>query len=142
MSSIPADWLRYGKAHLFVRFTKERTSEMPDNARFVEDFTTTEDQKDVLGVLDAANELGRTFLMSGNVPADLTAIMRKAFDDTMKDPGFLAEAQKEQLPVQPRTGEEAAQIVDRTLKISPAVAAKAGAVLRLTMRATDSTRNR
>jgi tripartite-type tricarboxylate transporter receptor subunit TctC len=123
-SSIPANWVRDGKARLFVRFNRDRPPEIPENARFVEEFAATQDQRDLLGVLVAANELGRTFLMSGEVSANLTAIMRKAFDDTMNDPGFLAEAAKQQLPVRPRTGEETAQIVKRIMNISPAVAAK------------------
>ena len=67
---------------------------------------------------------GGPFLMSADVPANLTAVVRKAFADTMKDPGFLVEAEKELLPVQPLSGEAAARIVADMLKISPAVAAK------------------
>ena len=119
------DWLRDNKAHPFVRFTKERPPEMPESARFIEDFATTQDQKDLLGVLDAGDEMGRSFVMSGDVPADRIAIMRKAFDDTMKDPAFLAEMKKEQLPVHPLTGEEAAQIVTKMMAVSPAIIAKA-----------------
>ena len=125
LSSIPADWLSDDKAHPFVRFTKERPPEMTENARFIDDFATTQDQKDLLDVLDAGNEVGRSFVMSGDVPADRIAIMRKAFDDTMKDPAFLAEMEKEQLPVHPLTGEEAAQIVAKITAVSPAIIAEA-----------------
>ena len=38
------------------------------------------------------------------VPPDRLAAIRKAFDDTMKDPGFLAEMAKQQLPVHPIPG--------------------------------------
>ena len=98
---------------------------MPENARFIDDFATTQEQRDLLDVLDAANEVGRPFMMSGDVPADRIAIMRKAFDDTMKDPAFLAETEKEQLPVHPLTGEEAGQIVAKMTSVSPAIIAKA-----------------
>ena len=125
LSSIPADWLRDGKAHPFVRFTKQRPPEMPESARFIEDFTTTQEQKDLLGVLDAEGEVGRSYVMSGDVPADRIAIMRKAFDDTMKDPAFLAEMERAQLPVHPLSGEEAGQIVAKITTVSPAIIAKA-----------------
>lgn len=124
LGSIPADWLHDGRANPFVRFTRERPPEMSEQARFIEDFATTQDQKDVLGVLDAANEVGRAFVMAGGVPADLAAIMRKAFEDTMKDPAFLAGAEKEQLPVHPLGGEEAAGIVAKMMTVSPAVVAE------------------
>jgi tripartite-type tricarboxylate transporter receptor subunit TctC len=125
LSSVPADWIRDNKAHVFVRFTKERPPEMPESARFIEDFATTQEQKDLLGVLDAEDEVGRSYMMSANVPADRVAILRKAFDDTMKDPAFLAEMQKEQLPVHPLAGEETEKIVANIMSVSPAIIAKA-----------------
>ena len=53
LSSIPPDWLSSDKAHLFVRFNKDRPPEMSENARFIDDFATTQDQKDLLDVVDA-----------------------------------------------------------------------------------------
>ena len=62
---------------------------------------------------------------SRSLPADLIAIMRKAFDDTMKDPGFLAQMNKEWLPVHPVTGQEADQIISKIMMASPTIIAKA-----------------
>jgi tripartite-type tricarboxylate transporter receptor subunit TctC len=125
MGSIPADWLRDRTAHAFVRFTKERAPEVPESARWIGDFATTQDQKDLLDVLNGQDEVGRSFVVSGDVPADRLAILRKAFNDTMKDPAFIAEAQKARSPMQPLTGEEAGQIVAKIMAASPAVVARA-----------------
>ena len=125
LSSIPTDWLASNTAHLFVRFTKERPPEMPESAKFIEDFTTTQDQKDLLGVLDAEDEVGRSFVVSGDVPADRLTILRQAYNDTMKDPAFIAETEKEQIPVHPLTGEEAGQIVTKMMAVSPDIITKA-----------------
>lgn len=125
MSSIPADWLSDNKVHPFVRFTKEKEQEVPDSAPWIGDFATTQDQKDLLDVLNAQDEVGRSFVVSGDVPADRLAILRKAFNETMKDPAFLAEAEKARSPIQPFTGEEAGQIVAKILSASPAVVARA-----------------
>ena len=46
----------------------------------------------------------------------------------MKDPGFLADAEKLQLPVNPATGEDAEAIVAKMSNVSPAVAARAKAI--------------
>jgi tripartite-type tricarboxylate transporter receptor subunit TctC len=40
------------------------------------------------------------------VPADKVAILRKAFDDTMQDPEFIADARKRNLDLSPKKGEE------------------------------------
>jgi tripartite-type tricarboxylate transporter receptor subunit TctC len=124
-SSIPPDWIRDKKAHVFVRFTKERPAEIPNSAGFINDYAKTQQQKDVLNVLDAGNEIGRPFIMAREVPADRVAIMRKAFDETMRDPAFLADAKKLELPVHPMTGEEAAKIIAGMAHVSPAVITQA-----------------
>lgn len=121
LSSIPPNWLSDAKAHPFVRFNKERPEEMTENARFIDDFATTQDQKDLLDVVDAGKEVGRSFMTSGDVPADRLAILRQSFDDTMKDPAFVAEMKKELLPVHPVTGQAAGQIVAKMTAVSPAI---------------------
>jgi tripartite-type tricarboxylate transporter receptor subunit TctC len=111
-SSIPVDWISKGLAHPFVRFTEQRPAEIPESAPYIGTFATNDEQKQLLRVLDGGDEIGRSFIMSKQVPADHLAIVRKAFDDTMSDPAFLADMTKEQLPVHPLTGEQATKIAD------------------------------
>ena len=125
LSSIPADWVSSGKAHFFVRFTKERPAEIPESARAVNDFATTQDQKDLLDFLDAVGEVGRPFAVSSDVPAERLALLRKAFDAAMADPELLAEARKAQLPIYPITGQSVSQIVARMAAAQPDLLARA-----------------
>jgi tripartite-type tricarboxylate transporter receptor subunit TctC len=124
-SSIPVDWVRDRKVHPFVRFTEKRPPEIPESAIFINNFAKTDEQKQILNVLNAADEVGRPFIMSKQVPADRVAIMRKAFSDTMKDPAFLAEMEKQQLPVIPVIGADAEAIVGKMMNVSPQIVAKA-----------------
>ena len=110
-SSVPVDWIGKGLAHPFVRFTEERPEEIPESAPYIGTFAASDEQKQLLRVLNGGDEVGRSFIMSKQVPADHLAIVRKAFDDTMSDPAFLAAMAKEQLPVHPLTGEQATKIV-------------------------------
>jgi hypothetical protein len=66
--------------------------------------------------------------MSKQVPADHVAIIRKAFNETMKDKAFLADMEKQQFPVLPLTGEEAEVIVNKMMSAPPEVLAKAKAI--------------
>lgn len=127
-SSIPVEWLRDGLAHPFVRFTEQRPEEIPESAVYVGEFAKTPEQKQILDVLDAADEVGRPFLMSKQVPAGHVAIIRTAFAETMKDKAFLAEMQKQQLPVIPISGEKAEHIVGKMMTAPPEVIAKAKAI--------------
>jgi tripartite-type tricarboxylate transporter receptor subunit TctC len=127
-SSIPIEWLRDGLAHPFVRFSEERPPEVPESAIFVEDFAKTAEQKQLLKVLNAADEVGRPFVMSKQVPAEHVGIIRNAFNETMKDKAFLADMEKQQLPVIPLSGERAEQIVDKMMSAPPEILAKAKAI--------------
>jgi tripartite-type tricarboxylate transporter receptor subunit TctC len=127
-SSIPEDWIRSQKAHPFVRFTEFRPPEIPESAAYIGTFAETDEQRQLLDVLDAADEVGRPFIMSKQVPADVVTMMRNAFNDTMKDTAFLAEMGRQQLPVNPLTGEEAEKIVAKMTSVPPAIVAKARAI--------------
>jgi tripartite-type tricarboxylate transporter receptor subunit TctC len=124
-SSIPIDWIKKGLVHAFVRFIANRPPEIPESAAYIGTFASSDAQRQVLRLLSGGNEVGRPFIMSKQVPADRLAIIRKAFDDTMKDPAFLAEMAKEQLPVHPMTGQDAEKIVGELMSASPAVVAAA-----------------
>lgn len=125
VSSIPIQWIRDGKAHIFLRFTKHRPESVPASAPYIDDFAKTDEQKKLLDFLDAANDVGRPFVMSNQVPADRIAIMRKAFNEAMKDPALIAQANKEQIPVSPISGKAAEKIVAKMVEASPAIVAKA-----------------
>jgi tripartite-type tricarboxylate transporter receptor subunit TctC len=114
-SSIPAEWITKGLAHLFVRFTEQRPEEITESAAYIGTFAASEEQRQLLRVLDGGDDIGRSFIMSKQVPAGRLAIVRKAFDDTVSDPAFLADMAKEQLPVHPLTGEQATKIADELI---------------------------
>src|SRR5262245_14094070 len=127
-SSIPVAWINERKAHPFVRFTEKKPPEIPESAIFINTFASTEEQRQLLNVLNAADEIGRPFIMSRQVPAERLAILRNAFNATMTEPAFRAEMEKQQLPVYPLRGEEAEAIVARMANVPPAIAAKSKAI--------------
>jgi len=55
--------------------------------------------------------------------------LRRAFDATMKDPEFLAEAEKSKTDISPMTGEEAQKIATATINTPPDVLARANALI-------------
>jgi tripartite-type tricarboxylate transporter receptor subunit TctC len=127
-SSVPIEWIRDGSAHPFVRFTEQRPAEIPESAVYIGTFAKTDEQRQLLDVLDASDEVGRPFIMSKQVPAERVAIIRRAFNETMQDKDFRADMEKQQLPVNPITGEEAETIVTKMMGAPPAVVAKAKAI--------------
>jgi tripartite-type tricarboxylate transporter receptor subunit TctC len=81
-----------------------------------------------VGIHDAA-DIARPFVMPPRTPKEHVRIMRQAFIRTLKDPAFLAEAEKSKLEVDPVTGEELEKIVAGLFKTNPQVLAKLKEVL-------------
>ena len=76
----------------------------------------TEEQKQSLELALARLEFGRPFFLPPNVPADRVNAIRRAFDATMKDTEFLAEAEKLKIEVDPLTGEQVAALIVKYLQ--------------------------
>ena len=74
-------------------------------------------------------EYGRPYFVPPDVPAERVQALRRAFDATMKDPAFVADAAKLQLQVDPMTGEEVQTLVAQLAETPPAVVARVRAAL-------------
>jgi tripartite-type tricarboxylate transporter receptor subunit TctC len=84
----------------------------------------TPEQKQALQLAQARLEFGRPFFMPPNVPAERVNAIRQAFDATMKDPEFLAEADKLKLEIDPMTGDEIAKTLEEIAKTPTDVVAR------------------
>jgi tripartite-type tricarboxylate transporter receptor subunit TctC len=90
------------KALVVDGLTKEPT--LPGVPRLM-DLASTPEQRQAVALISSAAEFGRAVFLPPDTPADRVDAMRRAFDATMKDPEFLAEAQKRKVPIVPQSGE-------------------------------------
>ena len=84
----------------------------------------TPEHKQALQLALARLEFGRPFFMPPNVPPARVAAIRRAFDETMKDKEFLAEADKLKLEIDPMTGTEIAKMLEEMAKTPADVVAR------------------
>jgi tripartite-type tricarboxylate transporter receptor subunit TctC len=63
----------------------------------------------------------RLYAVAPGTPKDRVQILRKAFVEVMKNPDFVADAQKSKLDTDPLTGEEIDKIVASLFKIEPSL---------------------
>ena len=82
------------------------------------------EEKQVLSAIMVAAEVGSAFFTTPGVPPERLAALRRAFDATMKDPEFLAEAAKTKLTVGPMRGEELQKLIGTVSTLSPEMLAK------------------
>ena len=69
----------------------------------------------ILEFMSKATVVGRPIATTPGVPADRLAALRKAFDETLKDPDFIKEAKFQRAEIQAMSGVELAQIVKEIL---------------------------
>jgi tripartite-type tricarboxylate transporter receptor subunit TctC len=81
----------------------------------------TEEDRQAMQMFYAQNAFARPFILPPGVPADRVAILRKAFEVTMKDPELLAEAEKMRIDVDASTGEEVQALVAKMYETPPQV---------------------
>jgi tripartite-type tricarboxylate transporter receptor subunit TctC len=95
-----------------------REPTLPDVPLLI-DLATNEKQKGAVRLMSSAADFGRAIFAPPGTPPDRVDALRRAFDETMKDPEFLAEAERLQLPIEPRTGEYLMQVTKTVLATSP-----------------------
>ena len=83
-----------------------------------------DEQRQVLEILSGDVAVGRPFLTAPGVPQERVAALRKAFDDTMKDPKFIEETQKAHMDIKPLSGAELQDVASRIASPPPAIIAK------------------
>ncbi len=106
------DWLREKKINILFQLSLEKHPELPDVPAIIDHARTPEDRK-VFEFLFAPQEMGRPFFTPPEVPSARLAALRTAFEKTLKDPGFLAEAERMGVEVQYRSGEHIDRLIER-----------------------------
>ena len=121
------DWLKEKKVNILYQMSLTKHPELPDVPAIIDYAKTPEDRK-VFEFLFAPQEMGRPFFAPPGVPAERVRALRAAFAQTLKDAGFLADAEKMGVEVQHVGGEEIQALVERIYASPPEVIARAKAV--------------
>jgi tripartite-type tricarboxylate transporter receptor subunit TctC len=116
-------WLRDGAVNILFQIGPRRESDLPDVPLWRE-LGQTEEQRQILDVLSGDVAVGRPILTGPDVPADRVRALRKAFDDTLRDPQFIDAAAKANMYLNPMAGQELQEIVSRVVSPSAAVIEK------------------
>jgi tripartite-type tricarboxylate transporter receptor subunit TctC len=126
--STKPEWIAEKKIIILVQVGLKRDPDLPDVPLLLELATNDLDRK-VLTFLSAETALSRSLVTTADVPAERVTALRRAFDATMKDPAFLAEADKAKMDISAMTGEESQLIADSIVNTPPEVIARAKVVL-------------
>jgi tripartite-type tricarboxylate transporter receptor subunit TctC len=121
-------WISERKIKVLAQYGLKRHSELADVATMLE-FAKSDADRQAMTMLFARTEYGRPYFLPPDVPIDRVAALRRAFDATMKDPAFVAEAAKLQFDVDPLTGEQVQALVAQLAATPREVVARVRAAL-------------
>ncbi len=116
-------WLDNGDAKVIMQMGMKRDSAFPDVPTALELEHAPADRQ-LFEIAFAEQVMGRPFVLPPGVPRDRVEALRKAFDETMKDPDFLADAKLQKAEIDPVSGEAINALLDRVYAAPPDVVAR------------------
>lgn len=120
-------WLEDGKMR--VLFNLERTPIAEFKAPSIFDFAKTDEQKQLLLLFSSSVELGRPIVAPPETPPERVALLRRSFEQVMRDPDLMLEAEKLKIELSLVKGETLEALVKDLMKTPDNVLKKAQALM-------------
>jgi hypothetical protein len=112
LKALNSSWLEEKKVRVIAQWALKAHPELA-GVPLILDGAKTDADRAALRLVIARLEYGRPFFMPPQVPPERVAAVRRAFDAAVKDPAYLAEAEKLKIDVDPLSGEEVANLIEQ-----------------------------
>ena len=129
IESTHPEWLRDGKINVLMQLGLNKHPKHPE-VPLVLDLAKTEADRQALELMLSPSLFARPFAAPPGVPAERLAALRKAFEDTVKDPAFVADAEKQKLEVEYVSPDKIRSILIKLYAFPPAVVARVKAAVK------------
>jgi tripartite-type tricarboxylate transporter receptor subunit TctC len=108
--SVRPDWIRDRKIRILAQLALKRDPELPD-VPLMSELARDPRSRQILNLFAGQIDTGRPMYAAPGVPGERINILRAAFDATMKDAKFLAEAKRLNHEILPTSGVELDRLV-------------------------------
>ena len=122
------DWIAERKLNVLIQLAFQPSPELP-GVPLIVDLVTTERQRQIVNLVLSRQAMGRPLVAPPGTPPDRKEALRRAFDATMADPDFVAEATARGLEVNPVKGADLDKLLDQLYATPPAILAEAKAII-------------
>jgi tripartite-type tricarboxylate transporter receptor subunit TctC len=123
MKATMAQLMKDGQLNVLVQWGAEKdpdiSATMGREIPNILDFARSPSERAALALLSSTAALSRPLLAPPGLPPDRIEALRTAFDDTMKDAGFLAEARKAGMDIKPMSGAAIQKLVEQIVASAP-----------------------
>jgi tripartite-type tricarboxylate transporter receptor subunit TctC len=106
------DWIPSGAVSVLLQGGAKPNPELK-GVPFVPDLAQRPEDREAIEFLYIGQGIGRPFVAPPGMPPDRLKMLREAFDATMKDPEFIAEAKERRFSLDPENGEQLAALINK-----------------------------
>jgi tripartite-type tricarboxylate transporter receptor subunit TctC len=118
------EWIREKSVNLLLQAALQKAPDLPE-VPLALDLINDPEKRQILFLHFAPQAMARPFAAPPGIPQDRKQALIKAFDETMKDPDLIAEAEKEKMDLAPMTGPAIDDLLRQLYAIPKDVTAKA-----------------
>ncbi|HTI86923.1 MAG TPA: tripartite tricarboxylate transporter substrate-binding protein [Alphaproteobacteria bacterium] len=129
ITSAKPQWLSEKRINILLQLGLNSRPALKDVPSAV-DLAKTPGDRQVLELIFAKYGMSRPFMAPPGLPPERAKALRDAFAATLKDPQFLADAEKQRMEINPVTGEQVDRLVRKIFAAPPELAARAREAIR------------
>jgi tripartite-type tricarboxylate transporter receptor subunit TctC len=129
MRGTKEDWFENKTVKVILQHAIRPNAALP-GVPLAQDLARNDDDRRLLELFAARQEIGFPVFGPPGIPADRTAALRKAYMETMRDPEYAAEVRKMSVDLDPLSGEQMQALIDRIYATSPEVVERAREILK------------
>ncbi len=113
--STRSGWIAENKLNIIIQVGFEKEADLP-NVPLLNDLVKGDkDKEEIANFLTLNVMVGRPIATTPDVPAERVSALRRAYDATVRDPAFLADATKLRAEINSMTGEELQEIIEKII---------------------------
>ena len=124
-----ADWIRDKKVNIVLQLAMRKLPLLGD-VPLIMDLATNDEDRKVLELIFVRQSMSYPFVAPPDVPPTRLRALQRAFELTMNDPEFLADAKQQKLDIDPVGGDEIQSLVRSVYRSPPAVIARARSAIK------------
>ena len=123
-----ANWIAEKKINVIAQAAFHKDPDLPD-IPLIMDLTSDREKQQILKLFVSAHEFARPYAAPPGIPPERAAALVAAFDETTKDPEFVAEAGKHQMEVAPVSGKKLTEMLGELYATPEDILVKARAAI-------------
>jgi len=129
LTSTRPQWIRDKKINILFQMGMKPLAELKDVPMAI-DLARTPDDRRIMEIVFAKFGMSRPFFAPPGIAPERLATLRRAFDETVHDEAFLADAAKLGMEINPVRGEDVQALVTRIMSTPPELAQRTRDILK------------